>query len=367
MAKIDIESKITNAIINKLESGKVAPWNMPWHGAKGKGAMPLRANGEEYKGINTIILWMAKEVNGFVSNQWMTYNQASSIKTDEPKRPATDEEREFYLSLFKGSNFYTNRKHETFELGVDAVRIGNKEYIPSTKIARADTLEIQTYANVKKGETSEHVVFYKTIVKTEKAENGVDDVTFNIPLMKTFSVFNCDQIENLPSKFTVVEEDKEYQPLVGKLPHADAYFQNTGAKLDHKGSQAFYMPSQDRIQMPKFGDFKTVEGYYSTLFHELIHWTMTKERCNRNFEGSKRFGGKGYATEELTAELGACFINAKLGIEKKVRDDHASYIKSWLKALKNDKKFIFTASAKASQAVEFIDSLQSTEELKEVA
>ena len=301
MAKFDIEQKITNDLITMLESGKTAPWDKPWHGRKGENGMPLRANGDEYQGINVLILWMTKEVKGFNSNQWMTFKQAKTLG-----------------------------------------------------------------ACVRKGETGSTVCFFKQLVVSDGQDAKGDDVKKAIPMIKAYTVFNLDQIDGLPSKFTVTEDKDEYTPLTGELAFANTFFENTGATLDHGGDRAFYMPSQDRIQMPNFGDFKTVEGYYSTLFHELIHWTKTEDRCDRNFEGSKRFGGKGYATEELVAEIGACFITAKLGIENSVRSDHASYIQSWLKALKNDKKWIFTASAKASQAVRYIETLQ-VEEVEKVA
>ncbi|MEN8179882.1 MAG: zincin-like metallopeptidase domain-containing protein, partial [Pseudomonadota bacterium] len=64
------------------------------------------------------------------------------------------------------------------------------------------------------------------------------------------------------------------------------------------------------------------------------------------------------ATEELVAELGACFLCADLGIAPEPRDDHSAYIKSWLKVLKNDHRAIFTAAAHAQRAAEYLHSLQ---------
>ncbi|MCF6326833.1 MAG: hypothetical protein L3J21_06025 [Devosiaceae bacterium] len=92
------------------------------------------------------------------------------------------------------------------------------------------------------------------------------------------------------------------------------------------------------------------------LLHELTHWTKGKSRCNRNM--AERFGDDTYAMEELVAELGAAFQCAELGISLKPRAAHAQYLEHWMNAMKADKKTIFTAAAKASEAVQFIKTMQ---------
>ena len=62
--------------------------------------------------------------------------------------------------------------------------------------------------------------------------------------------------------------------------------------------------------------------------------------------------------EELVAELGAAFLCADLGITPEVRQDHADYIGTWLKVLKDDKKAIFTAASLASRAATYLHGLQ---------
>ena len=109
--------------------------------------------------------------------------------------------------------------------------------------------------------------------------------------------------------------------------------------------------------MPPFEAFENRERYYATLAHETTHWTRHPTRLEREF-GRKRFGDEGYAMEELVAELGSAFLAADLDITPEVREDHAAYIGSWLKVLKEDKKAIFTASAHAQRATELLHSLQ---------
>jgi len=130
----------------------------------------------------------------------------------------------------------------------------------------------------------------------------------------------------------------------------------TNATLHHGGSSAFFSPAKDLIQMPEYTSFESRESYYATLVHELTHWTGAKPRLDRDLSG--RFKTASYAAEELIAEMGAAFLCADLGITPEVREDHASYLESWLKVLKADKRAIFTASAKAQQAVDYLHSLQ---------
>ena len=95
--------------------------------------------------------------------------------------------------------------------------------------------------------------------------------------------------------------------------------------------------------------------------HELTHWTRHEKRLNREF-GRKRWGDAGYAAEELVAELGSAFLSADLGITAEPRDDHSSYLATWLEVLKNDKRAIFTASAHAQRAADFLHTLQLRQE-----
>lgn len=197
-------------------------------------------------------------------------------------------------------------------------------------------------AQVRKGEKSSLIVFYKSL--TKENDDGEEE-TFRI--LKWSYVFNADQVDGY--------EEVKGEPI-DRLEHAEEYVTKSGANIIHGGSRACYIPSKDEIHMPDearfFGtDTSTrVEAYYATLFHELTHWTGP--RVGRDLKG--RFGDESYAMEELIAELGAAFQCAILGITPEPRLDHAQYIKNWHKVLKEDKKAIFTASARAQEAVTFL-------------
>ena len=101
------------------------------------------------------------------------------------------------------------------------------------------------------------------------------------------------------------------------------------------------------------------EGWYSTLLHELTHWTGASHRMDRTF--GKRFGDDAYAMEEMVAELGAAFLCGDLGITAEPRPDHAAYIENWLRILKADRKAIFTAASAANKAAEYLAGLSKIE------
>jgi len=166
----------------------------------------------------------------------------------------------------------------------------------------------------------------------------------------------------------VADDDKVDQTEV--LAKVDQYIANTGARItENDQGQACYIPSLDQIKMPRRCDFTATdtsdatECYYSTALHELIHWTGHKSRCHRLDDKSQR----GYAFEELVAEIGAVMLSVKLGVSVEVRADHAKYLNGWLKALKDDRKYISDAAKLASKAIDYLDSLQVAEEVQQAA
>jgi antirestriction protein ArdC len=148
------------------------------------------------------------------------------------------------------------------------------------------------------------------------------------------------------------------RPEIEPIDAAEAFVRATGATIAHGGTRAYYRPSTDNIQLPDRTSFvgtatsTAQESYYSTLLHELTHWTSSEQRCNRTL--GKRFGDDAYAMEELVTELGAAFLCAELGITLEPRIDHAQYLASWLSVLQADKKAIFAAASAASKAVDFL-------------
>jgi antirestriction protein ArdC len=218
---------------------------------------------------------------------------------------------------------------------------------------------------VRKGETGSTVVYANTFTITETGDSG-QDVDHVIPFLKSYTVFCVDQIDGLPTRFYNKAEAR-IDPSE-RIAHTDAFFENTGAIIRHGGSQAFYMPSTDIIQMPPFETFDNPESYTATLAHECVHWTSAPQRLNRDLSRYSKDRSE-RAREELIAELGAVFLCADLGVvpELEPRPDHASYLASWLKVLGQDKRFIFSAAAHAQKAVAFLHGLQPIEKEQDMA
>jgi antirestriction protein ArdC len=87
----------------------------------------------------------------------------------------------------------------------------------------------------------------------------------------------------------------------------------------------------------------------------------TRTRAGTRLTQSALAARAGYDMEELVAEIGAAFLCADLGITPETRDDHAAYIASWLKVLKDDKRAIFTAASHAQKAADYLHGLQLRE------
>tara|TARA_R110000764_G_scaffold239327_1_gene338492 strand:- start:653 stop:1504 length:852 start_codon:yes stop_codon:yes gene_type:complete len=174
------------------------------------------------------------------------------------------------------------------------------------------------------------------------------------------SVFSAAQVEGWEAP-TVEAPD-----LTEVLANVDTYLKNVGADVRHSTEgRAYYNPSSDYIQMPHREQFTATdtstatECYYSTLLHEHTHWTGHKSRLNRLELKNKR----GYAFEELIAELGACFLSVDLGISVEVRPDHSQYIAGWLQALTSEggSDYIWKAASEAQKAVDYLNAAQQEE------
>jgi len=206
-------------------------------------------------------------------------------------------------------------------------------------------------AQVNAGEKGTAIVYASTFTPKDAEPD-----TKAIPFMKSSAVFNAAQVDSYTA------EEAAPVSLVERIKDVDQFTHATGADVRHGGDRAYYSLASDEILIPELSSFKdtstgtATENMYGTLLHELTHWTGHKSRCDREF--GKRFGTNAYAAEELVAELGASFLCAGLGLAIEPRLDHAQYINSWIRLLKADKRAIFTAASKASQAVEWLEQAQ---------
>jgi HK97 family phage prohead protease len=172
------------------------------------------------------------------------------------------------------------------------------------------------------------------------------------------TVWNVQDVDGLPAE---MYEDKDVMLLSPeeRLKDLENIIEELGPKWEEKaGSGAFYTPSTDKITMPRFEQFNNPIGFYSTLFHETVHWTGNPSRLDRkvNFDRNS----SEYAFEELIAEIGSAFALGSMGIEAPLREDHAPYVAGWLKALKDKPDSLKLAIAGAQQAVDYLMNKSAT-------
>ncbi|SFR99468.1 ArdC family protein [Sphingomonas jatrophae] len=214
---------------------------------------------------------------------------------------------------------------------------------------------------VRKGERGTLAIFYKSYTKEVENPGTGEREDEARRVLKSFTVFNVDQIDRLPERFLPVTMPlPELNERDGAL---DAWFAAVPARLRHGGGEAYYMPSTDEITMPEIAAFRSRDHYRATLAHEMAHWTGHASRLDRTL--GNRFGSDAYAMEELVAELTAAMIGAELGLPVDHLDDHASYLASWLKVLKTDSRAILTAAAKAEEASAFLLASQARGQAQE--
>ena len=288
--KQDIREQITISIIESLETVSLDDYQAPFARLSAQKSPVNPVTNKAYRGINTLMLWLAQYSNDYQSNEWATFKQWKD----------------------KG-------------------------------------------ASVRKGEKSTHIVFYKLVEK--KDTDGLADAENFYHMIKGFCVFNADQVDGYEAP-TGMESGN--LGVVEKLETIETFIQKTKAKIELEGEKACYRPGTDMIEMPRKETFfdtdqTATENYYAVLLHELTHWTGGKLRLDRGLD--TQTGKIAYAKEELIAELGSAFLCAQFGIMQQGRNDHAIYIISWLQALKNDTKYVFSAAAQAQKAVDLLNTL----------
>lgn len=206
---------------------------------------------------------------------------------------------------------------------------------------------------VRKGEHGRKVVFFSMVPTKDEDGNETEKVH---PVMSWSTVFKVSQCDGIEQKFHKdAGQLYEFNPNQTAEEVSDEYISREGIGIVKKQcDRACYSPEKDQVILPLPEQFENNAEYYSTLFHELTHSTGHPKRLNRIVK-TAAFGDNDYSAEELVAEIGSASILATLGIEDECTfRNSAAYVQNWLKALKNDKKLIVTASAKAEKAIKYI-------------
>lgn len=160
--------------------------------------------------------------------------------------------------------------------------------------------------------------------------------------IKVYRVFSVEDIENFEAcdfknlsdaenDFSEISLNESAEDFVLQLINFK------GLKLEHNAQdKAFYSASLDKICMPLTSFFKNEQFYYSTLFHEIIHWSGHKSRLNR-FDETFEDGRNAYAFEELVAEIGALLFSSEFDFTHQFINSIV-YLKGWLNQSNCDDK-----------------------------
>ena len=207
-------------------------------------------------------------------------------------------------------------------------------------------------ARIKKGEKAHIVIYWVWIEDTDGGENR------KRPILRYYTVFNESQCTGIPLRAfppqKINDPIETCEAIVAQMPNCP--------EIVHRYNEAYYDTSKDYINMPLMQAFESSQEYYATLFHELIHSTGHATRlCRREVIEDTKFGSELYSTEELTAEIGACYLASYAGIVHNNLGNNIAYIQGWLKQLKADKKSVVYASANAQKAVSYILNIKSHE------
>lgn len=194
-------------------------------------------------------------------------------------------------------------------------------------------------AQVRKGSKGVPVIYFSPL----EVQDQVTNETKKIPMLKTYTVFNADQVDGLELPAPAERNMNEV------IQSCEEFIKAQRARIQFGGNRAFYVPSMDYIQLPELDQFKSSADYYATALHELSHWTGHESRLDRKI--SNKFGNEAYAFEELVAELGSAMLCAHNKIDGQLQ--HASYIADWLKVLNDDPKNILKAGALAQKILDY--------------
>ena len=286
----DLYQEVTDKLIAAIEAG-TAPWQRPWQDVAAAGVPMNGTSSRPYNGVNALLLMMTAQAEGYSDNRWFTFKQAN-------------------------------------EMG----------------------------AQVKKGSKSTPVYFFKMLdakgrellgdgPAPREGQGPATEAPRQIPFLTEYRVFHASQIEGIEP---MAQPVRSWTPLQA----VQDLVERLKPDIRYGGNRAFYAPGpgRDFIQMPPEGAFPSAEAFAGTLAHELGHWTGAEHRLSRKFG---TWGTEAYAAEELRAEICSALVCAELGIATPI-DNHAAYIGSWVKKLREDKFEIFRAAKDARKMVDFL-------------
>lgn len=155
-------------------------------------------------------------------------------------------------------------------------------------------------------------------------------------VVRHYTVFNLSQVDGI--------EWRTETPSLGRsIVEADRFVAIAGAQIRWGEEEAFYSQGRDLIGMPYRESFHSLTSLYTTLFHQITHWSGHRSRLRRKLEDHTDHPA--HALEELIAELGAHCLAARHNLATESTQDGSRFLKSWVELLEiNPLAFTFAAS-----------------------
>jgi antirestriction protein ArdC len=166
-------------------------------------------------------------------------------------------------------NFYTGKPYR----GINVLLLWSSEYSSPFWLTfkQAQTLK----GTVRKGEHGTQIIFYKQLPDhAEKDGEGTGEGERVPFVLCHYTVFNVEQCDGLmlpeisqPAIAPEIDEDEICESIITGWENRPALHLNS--PTEHR---AYYRPSTDSVHIPARSRFVDAPHYYSTLFHELIHY-----------------------------------------------------------------------------------------------
>ena len=285
--------KFAELLIEKLETIQT-DWKKPWFTEGVTASLPKNLSGREYNGMNSMMLMLHAEKEGFKMPVWATFDRITGLNYVKDKQGVKHEAKDS-----EGNN-----------LPLVSVNKGAKSF----------PVFITTFTVVDK-ETKEKIKYDDYRQMTEQ-----DRERYNVyPKLSVYNVFNVEggEMFSFPAIDHMIAENKWICPIKPTY-----------------GDSAYYSISKNEIVIPEKKQFKNGESFYSNLAHEMGHSTGAENQLNRLKPSA--FGSKEYAREELVAEMSAALVSQRYGMSKTLKEDSLPYLKGWLNSLKEEPAFIKT-------------------------
>lgn len=318
--------RFAEMMIEKIKTLQV-DWKKPWF-TEGALQWPKNLSGREYNGMNALMLMMHCEKQGYKLPVFCTFDRVAGLNFTKDKQ---------------GAKMQATDK--------------NGEQLPQVSVNKGEKsfpVFITTYSVVEK-DTKERIKWedYKQLTDEEKGKYNV------YPKLQVYNVFNVDQTNLKEARPELYNKLEQANQIVRQSTESDSYdFPAMDRMIEQNewicpikpiyGDQAYYSISKNEIVIPEKKQFKDGESFYTNLAHEMTHSTGAENQLGRLKPTS--FGSKEYAREELVAELSAALVAQRYGMTKHLKEDSASYLKSWLNSLKESPEFLKTTLVDVKKA-----------------